>query len=942
MRYRIPRIAALACFLLAVWVRAVELPSRVSPAQAVVRPKVLAVGAGLGLTPRVSVRLAAPDLSVVQAEDATRRQQDAKGRARVGIRRLLAEPIQVAGEKTSWTTLPDGTRAWSARLESEEALGLRVRLESVRLPAGAGLWVFNAEDPSEVHGPFEAQSLGDRSELWLPSIFGSVVVVECRVDAGASLPAFRITELTHRYVPLGQDAGVKAGASDAGAKSAAGCHVDVSCEPAWATTSRAVAGIGSVGVIGEMFCTGCLLNDLNEAPKTDYFLTAAHCITSQAEADSTEFYWNYQTSTCKGSAPNPATVPRTVGGANILSTKSRGTGNDHCFMQLRGTVPGGVTYAGWNSDPPASGEALTGIHHPQGDYKRISIGVLQGENANFRTVRWTRGVTEVGSSGSPLFNAKQQVIGQLYGGDSDCSNLDPYQQIDEYGRFNVTFPTVRRWLLNEPVAVPDNDAFTAAQAISGELGSVSGSTVNASREGGEPDHGQGGGRNSVWYRWMAPSTGTVTFETSGSDFDTTLGIYQGGAVNALVRVAGNDDFELGQTASRVGFMALAGAVYQIAVDGRDGAQGTVRLGWHPGGTTTPPLNDLFANAAPTVGFGGVYHASNRGYTRELLEPSHAGGTGQRSAWWRWTAPITGPTVINTVDSSFDTLLAVYIGDSVSTLKRIAENDDIDPAVDHVQSEVTFNATAGVTYSIAVDGFSDGIVQEEGSIRLDISQKGGQPSGNNLFANATTITGPQGAVTANNLRFTRETGEPSHGGVRGGRSAWWQWVAPQDGTVRFETTGSAFDTLLAIYTGDAVNALKLVVENDDIISGDVWQSRAEFEAKKGTLYRIAVDGFYDAGPPVIQDEGNIRLAWRQAVAVQPFAVRASQGADGRFRVRLDSQSGVRYALERTRDLLLPVAQWSRVTTGDGDGSELVLEDSDPPGQQAGYFRVVTVP
>jgi hypothetical protein len=226
--------------------------------------------------------------------------------------------------------------------------------------------------------------------------------------------------------------------------------------------------------------------------------------------------------------------------------------------------------------------------------------------------------------------------------------------------------------------------------------------------------------------------------------------------------------------------------------------------------------------------------------------------------------------------------------------------------------------------------------------LDISQKGGQPTGNNQFADATTLTGAQGVVTANNLRFTRENGEPSHGGVRGSRSAWWQWTAPNDGTVRFETTGTAFDTLLAVYTGDSVNALKLVMENDDIVSGDVWQSRLEFVAKKGTLYRIAVDGFYDAGPPATQDEGNIRLAWEQTVPVQPFSLTASRASDGRFEVRLMSLSGIRYALERTTDLLQPSAQWTRIATADGNGSELILQDTIQPGSQASYFRVVTVP
>ena len=920
----------------------VELPARLSTTVVPARPKSLAVSALKTLPPQVTLRLAAPDLSVVRAEDALNLQQNAKGRARVGIRRLLADPIRVQGGKTSWTPLPDGSRVWSARLESEEAWGVRVHLESIRWPTGVELRIFNAEDPTEIQGPFDATSLGESDNFWTPSLFGSAVVLECRVSPGSSLPSFRITELTHRYVRLGEDSSGKAGASTASPKTAASCNIDVTCEPAWAKTSHAVAGLGSVGVVGELFCSGCLLNDLNEAKNTDYFITAGHCITSQSEADTTEFYWNYQTTLCKGVIPNPSTVPRTVGGASILSTKSRGSGNDHSFLQLRGTVPGGVTYAGWNSDSPASGEVLAGIHHPQGDYKRISIGFTQGENANFRTVRWTRGVTEVGSSGSPLFNARQQFIGQLYGGESDCSNLDPSQQIDEYGRFNVTFPTVRRWLLNEPVTVPANDFFSAAQALSGQQGSVSGTSVNASREGGEPNHGQGGGRNSIWYQWSAPFTGTVTFETMGSDFDTTLGAYQGDTVSGLVRVAANDDFELGQTSSRVGFLVTAGTSYRIAVDGHDGAQGTVQLTWRPGGIATPPPNDLFTNAAATVGFGGIYHASNRGFTREPLEPSHAGGAGQRSAWWRWTAPISGPTIINTVDSSFDTLLAVYIGNSVSTLRRVAENDDIDPILDQVQSEVSFGAIAGATYWIAVDGFTDGIIQEEGSIRLEISQKGGQPTGNNAFANATTLSGSQGAVTANNLRFTREIGEPSHAGIRGNRSAWWQWSAPNDGIVRFETTGTAFDTLLAVYTGDSVNALKLVVENDDIISGDVWQSRAEFAAKKGTLYRIVVDGFYDAGPPVTQDEGNIRLAWEQVTPIQPFMVTASQATDGRFEVRLMSQSGIRYALERTLDFSLPGSPWNRIATADGNGLELILQDTDQPSGQASYFRVVSVP
>lgn len=931
---------------LAVGAGAVELPSRVGTGPVVLRSKSLRVNLQRVLVPQVDLRLEAPDLSVVEAEDATANRQRPKGRVRIGIRRLLPEPVVVIGPKGPWTTLQDGTRVWSARLESAGALAVRVRVDSMQLPEGSEIRAYAADDPSGVQGPFDAESQEGRTDLWTPSVAGPVVVLECRVAAGAPLPSFRITELTHRYRAAAEDPVPRSGTLAASSTPAGPCHVDVSCESAWAATSRAVAGIGSVGVVGEIFCTGCLLNDLNEAPKTDYFLTAAHCITSQSEADTMEVYWNYQTTACNGLPPSPSTVPRTVGGAGILSTKDRSSGNDHCFLQLRGAVPAGVTYAGWNSDPPAAGEVVVGIHHPQGDYKRISLGVPHADTANYHTVRWTRGVTEVGSSGSPLFNARQQVIGQLFGGESDCAISDPSQQVDEYGRFNVTFTTVRRWLLNEPVTAPLNDSFSAAQTLTGPQGQVAGSLVDATREAGEPEHAQGGGRHSVWYLWTAPASGVVTFETVGSDFDTLLAVYQGDALNQLVRVGQNDDLELGQTASRVGFLAASGGIYRIAVDGRDGAQGSVVLSWRPGGVANPPPNDLFSNAAPTLGFGGVYRGNNRGFTREPLEPSHAGGSGQRSAWWRWTAPISAPTVINTLDSSFDTLLAVYTGESVSALVRVAENDDIVEPIDSIQSEVLFDAVAGVTYRIAVDGFGNGTRQEDGLIRLDISQKGGQPSGNDRFAAATEIGGSRGAVTANNRGFSGEIGEPTHAGVRGGRSAWWRWTAPADGMTRFETTGSAFDTLLAVYTGDSLQSLKRVVDNDDIIPGDVWQSRAEFKAVKGTVYRIAVDGFFDAGPPILQEEGNIRLAWEQQTAPptpQPFSLAPSWSPQGRFEVRLTGQAGVRYALERNRSLSAGGTGWVRLVTAEGTGVPLVLSEIDPPGfGTATYFRVVTVP
>jgi hypothetical protein len=203
-----------------------------------------------------------------------------------------------------------------------------------------------------------------------------------------------------------------------------------------------VAGIGTVGDVGYLWCTGTLLNNY-KSDFTDYFLTAHHCVGNQTEADSTEYYWFYQTSVCNGTPPSPSSVARTGQGADFLAGSDDATGNDFAFMRLRQVTPGGVRYAGWSTADPGTGAAVASIHHPDGDYKRISYGTQTGVDANYRFVRWSMGVMEPGSSGSPLFNDSRQVIGQLWGGESSCA--EPTLE-DEYGRFEKTYPSISQWL----------------------------------------------------------------------------------------------------------------------------------------------------------------------------------------------------------------------------------------------------------------------------------------------------------------------------------------------------------------------------------------------------------------------------------------------------------------------------------------------------------------
>jgi uncharacterized repeat protein (TIGR01451 family) len=130
-------------------------------------------------------------------------------------------------------------------------------------------------------------------------------------------------------------------------------------------------------------------------------------------------------------------------------------------------------------------------------------------------------------------------------------------------------------------AQPANDNFSNASALTGRSGSVTGSTVGAGKEFGEPLHAGNIGGASIWFSWQAPTNGTYGFDTIGSSFDTLLGVYTGSPVGGLTVVASDDDIGFGTFQSALQFGATEGTTYMIAVDGYDGEDGAVVLSWAP-------------------------------------------------------------------------------------------------------------------------------------------------------------------------------------------------------------------------------------------------------------------------------------------------------------------------------------------------------------------------
>jgi uncharacterized delta-60 repeat protein/uncharacterized repeat protein (TIGR01451 family) len=151
--------------------------------------------------------------------------------------------------------------------------------------------------------------------------------------------------------------------------------------------------------------------------------------------------------------------------------------------------------------------------------------------------------------------------------------------------------------------------------------------------------------------------------------------------------------------------------------------------------------------------------------------------------------------------------------------------------------------------------------------LATTQAEAQAFGNDFFANAFTIFGPQGSIQGNTIGATRETNEPIHyvTSPESRRSVWFHWVAPQDGLFTFDTAGSAFDTILAVYrrigTNTSITNLVRVASDDDSAHPyPLTNSLVRFTAVADAEYFIALDGYnqgfgglvggLDSGPYVL--------------------------------------------------------------------------------------------
>jgi subtilisin family serine protease len=190
--------------------------------------------------------------------------------------------------------------------------------------------------------------------------------------------------------------------------------------------------------------------------------------------------------------------------------------------------------------------------------------------------------------------------------------------------------------------------------------------------------------------------------------------------------------------------------------------------------------------------------------------------------------------------------------------------------------------------------------------------------NDMFADATVLTGTSGNTSGTNVDATKEPGEPNHAGNAGGASIWYRLTPTTSGTATIDTVGSDFDTLLAVYTGSAVGALTEVASNDDISLFFNVQSRVQFPVTAGVTYNIAVDGWSGASGPAT---GAVTLNWTIAPSSPPPAAPSLSIADASIN---EGRRGTR-SMTFTVSLSAPTSTTVTVAYATADGTATAGSD-----------------
>jgi hypothetical protein len=347
-----------------------------------------------------------------------------------------------------WEELDNGIRVWRLKITSEGAKALSLYFDAFWIPTDGELYIYNS-DKSKILGAYT--SINNHSSGYFANelIEDQELILEY-VQKGKGQPILHIHQVSYAYRSVGTEPQLR-NFGDSGE-----CEVNVNCSPEgddWQDVKTAVCRLSiNIGNNG-YWCSGSLINNTAEDCKP-YVLTADHCTfdednnvyASAGEMNQWIFYFNYESDGCENPSSNPSSNTM-VGCSKVSNSSANGNINntsDFHLVELNNSLPYeyGLYVAGWNRSSSAASNGV-GIHHPSGDIKKISTFSQSATSSGTDwRVRWSEtsngrhGVTEGGSSGSPLLNSDKQIVGDLSTGSSYCDFLNGY---DFYGKFSYSW-----------------------------------------------------------------------------------------------------------------------------------------------------------------------------------------------------------------------------------------------------------------------------------------------------------------------------------------------------------------------------------------------------------------------------------------------------------------------------------------------------------------------
>ena len=363
----------------------------------------------------------------------------------------------------TWETLQDGSRIWRLGIKSADAKSINLTYSDFFMPKGATFFVYNL-NKSMVLGAFTDLNNTNDGQFATAITTGFITVLEYYEPVYSSGQGrLTVSKVVHAYKDIMGFTSILE----------LPCNININCPlgAPWVNQKRSVAKMTFQQGGGGFLCTGSLVNN-TLGDRTPYFLTAEHCASDNWNTLVMDF--NYEAATCNG--VNSGSF-QSVTGATL---KASNFDTDFRLLQLNNPVPANTNsyFNGW--DNSGTGPLTeTAIHHPGGAIKKISVDINPAQSVTgfggrlvngFWQVVWDQGMTEGGSSGCPLYDQNQRVIGQNLGGiAAQCENPQAVTKV--FGKFSESWAhggsstnQLKNWL------DPNNSGVTTLNGIDAVTG----------------------------------------------------------------------------------------------------------------------------------------------------------------------------------------------------------------------------------------------------------------------------------------------------------------------------------------------------------------------------------------------------------------------------------------------------------------------------------------